>query len=58
MEPFKGQWSPGALYVCVRPEITGPGWVLKVYNFATWRHKTVIYATEAEARTAAGWWLI
>ena len=57
-ESFKGFWSEGGLWICVRPEIGRPGWIVRVYNFATWKHKTLTFETEKEARTEAVRWML
>jgi len=50
MPPF---WSPSGYYVVTRENIGGDGWIVRVLDFATWRHKVFKYPDEARAVAAA-----
>lgn len=41
--------APSGYYVVMRPDIGRDGWVVKVYNFATWKHREARFADEATA---------
>jgi hypothetical protein len=59
VENFKDTfYSPAGHLVVVRREFFGPRWVVRVYNFASWVHKSVIFETEAEARREGDRWRI
>lgn len=48
--PYEGELTPSGYWVTLRAEIDAPGWLVTVYNFATWRHQTFRFADEATAR--------
>ena len=52
--------TPIGMWVVIRPNfgIEGDGWTIRVLNFATWKHRTFNFATEAEARHELVRWLI
>jgi hypothetical protein len=49
-------WTPNAMYVEVRPHIGKPGYLIRVLNFATWKHREFTYPDAATARTQAELW--
>lgn len=52
-------WTPTGLYVVVR-EIIGSGgfYVVRVYNFATWKHREVEFEDASAAMRYADLWRI
>lgn len=47
--PRKMIGNPDGLVIVCREEIGAPGWIVRVLNFATWKHLKYSYATQAEA---------
>jgi hypothetical protein len=61
MNDFKGEqfWSPSGYFIVVRPHVGGTGgWIVRVLNFATWKHRERQFLTESDARKYADLWRI
>ena len=48
--------TPAGYVLVLRQEVGADHWILRVLNFATWKHLKYSYPTEAEARTAYDMW--
>ncbi len=49
-------FSPSGLYIVCRENIGAEGYVVRVLNFATWKHQSVTFDTAEAARRYASLW--
>lgn len=58
MHEHPGVLTPSGYYVVCRPYVGKPGWVVMVYDFATWKHREYRYDDEAAAKRHFIQWLL
>jgi hypothetical protein len=56
--PYEGVLNPGGLWVVLRQDIGSTDWIVKVYDFANWKHREFRFPDEASARRYFVSWLI
>lgn len=49
-------FSPGGYYIIVRQDVSEAYWVVRVLDFADWKHRRDEFPTEAKARAEADRW--
>lgn len=55
---YEGTLSPSGMWVVLRA-LEVPGfWIVRVLNFATWKHTEVEFESEAAARKYVALWMI
>ena len=50
--------APSGFYVVLREAIGRPGWVVRVLDFALWKHREFRFPDEASARTEFTRWVL
>lgn len=55
---YEGFLTPSGMWVVLRPLGEPDFWLVRVLNFATWKHTEVEFESEAAARKYVALWLI